>query len=67
MGVSGLFDYYSGNILCAPLWIRRFALEGLLRMRQQPHRPAQRHLIGNWVFMTRVLGDRLRGKMRGKP
>lgn len=67
MGVGGLFDYYSGNIPRAPLWMRRSGLEWLFRLLQEPRRLARRYLIGNWVFLTRVLGDWLRGLSRGQP
>lgn len=66
MGVGGLFDYYAGNIPRAPLWMRRSGLEWLFRLLQEPRRLARRYLVGNWVFMMRVIGDRLRGNIRGK-
>lgn len=66
MGVGGLFDYYAGNIPRAPLWMRRSGLEWLFRLLQEPRRLARRYLIGNWIFMMRVIGDRLRGNIRGK-
>lgn len=66
MGVGGLFDYYAGNIPRAPLWMRHSGLEWLFRLLQEPRRLARRYLIGNWVFMMRVIGDRLRGNIRGK-
>ncbi|MEN9474112.1 MAG: hypothetical protein RIS48_832 [Pseudomonadota bacterium] len=67
MGVGGLYDYYSGGIPRAPLWMRRNGLEWLFRLLQEPRRLARRYLIGNWVFMIHVLGDRLCGNKRGKP
>jgi len=66
MGVGGLFDYYAGNIPRAPLWMRHSGLEWLFRLLQEPRRLARRYLIGNWVFMMRVIADRLRGNIRGK-
>ncbi|PRD64620.1 hypothetical protein C6P64_13660 [Malikia granosa] len=66
VGVGGLFDYYAGNIARAPLWMRRSGLEWLFRLLQEPRRLARRYLVGNWVFMMRVIGDRLRGNIRGK-
>lgn len=66
IGVGGLFDYYAGNIPRAPLWMRRSGLEWLFRLLQEPRRLARRYLVGNWVFMMRVIGDRLRGNIRGK-
>ena len=61
MGVGGLFDFYSGRIPRAPLWMRRLGIEWVYRLRQEPFRMWRRYLIGNWeflghVFMERVLG-----------
>ena len=64
MGVGGLYDYYSGRIPRAPLWMRRHGLEWLFRLWQEPSRLARRYLIGNWLFMLRVLSDRV---LRGPP
>ncbi|MEO0003542.1 MAG: hypothetical protein RLZZ22_1234 [Pseudomonadota bacterium] len=67
MGVGGLYDYYSGRIPRAPLWMRRCGLEWLFRLLQEPRRLAGRYLIGNWIFMLRVLGDRWRDNRGNKP
>lgn len=55
MGVGGLFDFYSGNIPRAPYWMRKRGLEWVYRLYQEPGRMWQRYLIGNAVFMGRVL------------
>jgi len=51
MGVGGLFDFYSGRIARAPLWMREVGLEWLYRLIREPRRLWQRYLIGNFVFM----------------
>jgi N-acetylglucosaminyldiphosphoundecaprenol N-acetyl-beta-D-mannosaminyltransferase len=66
LAVGGLFDYYSGNIPRAPLWMRRFGLEWVWRLSQEPGRLWRRYLLGNWIFLARVLGDRMRGHVNGK-
>lgn len=58
LGVGGLFDYYSGNIPRAPLWMRRTGLEWLFRLIQEPGRLWRRYLLGNAAFLWRVLKQR---------
>ena len=67
IGVGGLFDYYSGHVPRAPLWMRRHGLEWLFRLLQEPRRLARRYLIGNWIFMAHVLSDWWRGDSRNRP
>ena len=55
MGVGGLFDFYSGNIKRAPTWMREVGLEWFFRMTQEPKRLWKRYIIGNPVFIYRVL------------
>lgn len=38
MGVGGSFDYITGNLQRAPVWMRRIGVEWLYRLFQQPHR-----------------------------
>lgn len=60
MGVGGLFDFYSGRIPRAPLWMRRLGLEWCYRLLQEPRRMWRRYLIGNVVFLNRVFRARFR-------
>lgn len=55
MGVGGLFDFYSGRIPRAPLWMREIGMEWTYRLYQEPGRMWKRYLIGNWAFLARVL------------
>ncbi|HEX9166933.1 MAG TPA: WecB/TagA/CpsF family glycosyltransferase, partial [Gemmatimonadales bacterium] len=57
IGVGGLFDFYSGRIPRAPLWMRRAGLEWVYRLYQEPRRMWRRYLIGNVVFLARVAGS----------
>ena len=54
MGVGGLFDYYSGSIPRAPLWLREIGLEWVWRLLQEPGRMWKRYLIGNPLYLYRV-------------
>jgi len=57
LGVGGLFDYYSGRIPRAPLWMRRLGLEWMFRLLQEPGRLWRRYLVGNVVFLGRIGRD----------
>jgi N-acetylglucosaminyldiphosphoundecaprenol N-acetyl-beta-D-mannosaminyltransferase len=58
LGVGGLFDFYSGRIPRAPMWLRELGLEWLYRLIQEPGRLWRRYLVGNLVFLARVVRDR---------
>jgi N-acetylglucosaminyldiphosphoundecaprenol N-acetyl-beta-D-mannosaminyltransferase len=51
IGVGGLFDFYSGAKLRAPLLIRKIHLEWLFRLFYEPHRLWKRYLIGIPIFI----------------
>ncbi len=55
IGVGGLFDFYSGRIPRAPLWMREIGLEWFWRLLREPTRVWKRYLIGNPLFLYRVL------------
>ena len=65
IGVGGLFDYYSGRILRAPVWMRRLGLEWLFRLIQEPRRLWRRYVVGNVVFLGRIGIDWLRARSHG--
>ncbi len=55
LGVGGLFDFYSGNTKRAPRWLREIGLEWVYRILQEPGRMWRRYVIGNPLFLARVL------------
>jgi N-acetylglucosaminyldiphosphoundecaprenol N-acetyl-beta-D-mannosaminyltransferase len=55
MGVGGLFDFYSGNIPRAPQWMRELSLEWVFRLMQEPSRMWKRYLLGNVLFLARIM------------
>ncbi|CAM2064264.1 WecB/TagA/CpsF family glycosyltransferase [Sulfidibacter corallicola] len=55
MGVGGLFDFVSGRIPRAPIWMRELGLEWLFRLIQEPGRLWKRYVIGNFVFLWHVM------------
>jgi len=60
IGVGGLFDFYSGRIARAPLWLRELGLEWTWRLAMEPARMWRRYLVGNVTFLLRVVKQRLK-------
>ena len=61
LGVGGLFDFYSGDVPRAPVWMRRAGIEWIYRFWQEPRRLWKRYWIGNFVFTARVLREAATG------
>jgi N-acetylglucosaminyldiphosphoundecaprenol N-acetyl-beta-D-mannosaminyltransferase len=61
IGVGGLFDFYSGRIPRAPSWMREIGMEWVYRLIQEPRRLWRRYLIGNGLFLFRVVAERFTG------
>ncbi len=60
-GVGALFDFLAGEVVRAPVWVRRVRLEWLFRLGQEPARLWRRYLVGNPLFMMRIVLQKLRG------
>jgi N-acetylglucosaminyldiphosphoundecaprenol N-acetyl-beta-D-mannosaminyltransferase len=58
LGTGGLFDYWVGDLVRAPGWVRRLGHEWLHLLLSQPHK-ARRYLLGNPKFLLRVARSRL--------
>jgi N-acetylglucosaminyldiphosphoundecaprenol N-acetyl-beta-D-mannosaminyltransferase len=59
--VGALFDYVSGRIPRAPRWLADNGLEWIFRLAIEPNRMWRRYLLGNPVFLSRVLNEATRG------
>ena len=55
LGVGALFDFTAGAVPRAPAWVQTIRCEWLFRMAQEPRRLWRRYLIGNAMFLLRVL------------
>jgi N-acetylglucosaminyldiphosphoundecaprenol N-acetyl-beta-D-mannosaminyltransferase len=55
IGVGGLFNFYSGKIPRAPYWMQSLGLEWLHRFFMEPSRLWKRYLIGNLIFLFRII------------
>lgn len=58
VGVGALFDFLSGTVRRAPRWVRRFRLEWVYRMLQEPGRLWRRYLVGNATFLWHAWRER---------
>jgi N-acetylglucosaminyldiphosphoundecaprenol N-acetyl-beta-D-mannosaminyltransferase len=56
---GGVFDFLSGRVRRAPRWMLDHGMEWLFRLCIEPYRMWRRYLIGNPLFVLRVLGQRL--------
>jgi alpha-1,3-mannosyltransferase len=57
IGVGALFDFLAGNVPRAMPWVQRWRLEWVYRLAQEPRRLAGRYLVGNPLFLMRILGQ----------
>ncbi|KXF79495.1 UDP-N-acetyl-D-mannosaminuronic acid transferase [Paramesorhizobium deserti] len=57
--VGALFDLQTGTVPRAPLWIRKLRVEWLYRLWQEPGRLWRRYIIGNFLFVTRLVWARI--------
>lgn len=56
---GALFDYLSGRVYRAPRWITDHGFEWLARLIVEPRRLWKRYVIGNPLFLLRVILERL--------
>jgi N-acetylglucosaminyldiphosphoundecaprenol N-acetyl-beta-D-mannosaminyltransferase len=57
VGVGAAFDIHTGRVRQAPHWMQRAGLEWLFRLTREPGRLWRRYLIGNPLFMWKLLGQ----------
>jgi N-acetylglucosaminyldiphosphoundecaprenol N-acetyl-beta-D-mannosaminyltransferase len=60
--VGALFDYVSGRTPRAPRWLADNGAEWIFRLAIEPHRMWRRYLLGNPVFLSRVLTQARHGR-----
>jgi alpha-1,3-mannosyltransferase len=60
-GVGALFDFLSGDVPRAPAWVRAARLEWGYRLLREPGRLWRRYVLGNPIFLFRVLNQWLSG------
>ena len=57
---GAVFDYISGDLQRAPQWMTEYGMEWLGRLLIEPRRLWRRYIIGNPVFLWRVLKQKIK-------
>jgi exopolysaccharide biosynthesis WecB/TagA/CpsF family protein len=60
-GVGALFDFTAGAVPRAPLIVQKLRFEWLYRLAQEPRRLWYRYIVGNPLFLLRVMRAKLKG------
>lgn len=60
VGVGFFLDFEAGTAPRAPAWMNRFGIEWVWRLVQEPKRLWKRYIVGNPLFLARVVRERLR-------
>jgi exopolysaccharide biosynthesis WecB/TagA/CpsF family protein len=60
IGVGALFDFLAGEVSRAPRVVRQLRLEWAWRLMLEPKRLFRRYVLGNPLFLARVMVSRLR-------
>jgi N-acetylglucosaminyldiphosphoundecaprenol N-acetyl-beta-D-mannosaminyltransferase len=57
IGVGAAFDFHTGRVSQAPLWMQRNGLEWVFRLWQEPRRLWYRYLVYNPLFILLILAQ----------
>jgi N-acetylglucosaminyldiphosphoundecaprenol N-acetyl-beta-D-mannosaminyltransferase len=55
IGVGAAFDFYACQKRAAPVWVRQAGLDWLWRLASEPRRLWRRYLVGNSLFLARIV------------
>ena len=66
IGVGAFFDFTAGVVPRAPRWLNSIGMEWAFRLAQEPRRMWRRYVVGNPVFLWRVLRSRFKARGAGK-
>ncbi len=58
VGVGAFFDFAAEEVARAPAWMNRWGIEWVFRLIQEPRRLWRRYVVGNPLFLARVLRER---------
>ncbi len=61
VAVGALLDFLSESVPRAPAWMRRLRLEWVFRLMIEPGRLWRRYILGNPLFLWRIMRQRLSG------
>jgi exopolysaccharide biosynthesis WecB/TagA/CpsF family protein len=60
LGVGAFLDFVAGNVPRAPQWMRDAGVEWAFRLLQEPGRMWRRYVLGNPLFVARLVRERMR-------
>lgn len=60
--IGAVFDFYAGTAQRAPLWWQKHSLEWLYRLVKEPKRMWRRYVIGNPLFIFRIIKEKMTRK-----
>jgi exopolysaccharide biosynthesis WecB/TagA/CpsF family protein len=66
LGVGAYLNFQVGEISRAPGWMNRIGIEWVHRLLKEPRRMWRRYLLGNPLFVWRVIRSRFGGGIRSK-
>jgi exopolysaccharide biosynthesis WecB/TagA/CpsF family protein len=64
VAVGAFLDFAAGEVRRAPAWMRRLGVEWIYRLVREPGRLFRRYIVGNPLFLARVLTERFIGSPR---
>lgn len=59
VGVGAFFDFTADRVRRAPAWMNRAGIEWIYRLGLEPRRMWRRYVLGNPLFLARVLRERV--------
>ena len=63
-GIGAAFDFHSGNLSRAPMWVQKIKMEWFYRFCQEPTRLFERYFIGGFSFLFSVLSQKIKSGQR---
>jgi N-acetylglucosaminyldiphosphoundecaprenol N-acetyl-beta-D-mannosaminyltransferase len=66
LNAGSCFEYLAGAKRRCPRWMGEHGLEWLFRLIQEPGRLWKRYLLGNPLFLTRILRERVANRARSR-
>ncbi|WP_284178171.1 WecB/TagA/CpsF family glycosyltransferase [Rhabdaerophilum sp. SD176] len=61
-GVGALFDFLAGEVVRAPAFVRSLRLEWAFRLMQEPARLWRRYIVGNPLFLWRMVAQSMQAR-----
>jgi N-acetylglucosaminyldiphosphoundecaprenol N-acetyl-beta-D-mannosaminyltransferase len=63
VGVGAAFDFFTGNVPRAPVWMQRVGMEWFYRLLKEPRRLWKRYFIYNTMFLLCLIPEIIRHKL----